>query len=65
MRRDIKLWMKACAAFIAYNVWRNRKSELYSHGQSPVHFTLRMLICGAWQTDHIKWRDFATYELYM
>ena len=29
MRKDIKLWVKSCAACIAYNVWRNRKSELY------------------------------------
>ena len=29
IRKDIKLWVKSCAACIAYNVWRNRKSELY------------------------------------
>ena len=29
MRRDIKLLVKPCAACIAYNTWRNRKSKLY------------------------------------
>ena len=29
MRKDIKLWIKSCAACTAYNVWKNRKSELY------------------------------------
>ena len=29
MRRDIKLWIKSCAACVSYNVWQNRKSELY------------------------------------
>ena len=29
MRKDIKLWIKSCAACAAYNVWKNRRSELY------------------------------------
>ena len=29
IRKDIKLWVKNCAYCCAYNVWRNRKSELY------------------------------------
>ena len=29
MRKDIKLWIKMCAHCISYDIWRNRKSELY------------------------------------
>ena len=29
IRKDIKLWVKNCAHCCAYDVWRNRKSELY------------------------------------
>ena len=29
IRRDIKLWVKQCAHCCAYDVWRDRKSELY------------------------------------
>ena len=29
IRKDIKLWVKKCAHCCAYDIWRNRKSELY------------------------------------
>ena len=29
VRKDIKLWIKICAHCVAYDIWRNRKSELY------------------------------------
>ena len=29
MRKDIKLWIKMCAHCISYDIWWNRKSELY------------------------------------
>ena len=29
MREDIKTWVKTCAHCIAYNVWRDRRSEVY------------------------------------
>ena len=29
MRKDIKLWVKICGQCVAYNTWRNRKSEMY------------------------------------
>ena len=39
MRRDIKLWIKFCAACVAYSIWTNRKSELYFswHITSPFY----------------------------
>ena len=29
IRNDIKLWVKTCGQCVAYDVWRNRKSEMY------------------------------------
>ena len=29
MRKDIKLWVKMCGQCLAYDTWRNRKSEMY------------------------------------
>ena len=39
MRQDINNWIKGCAHCVAYNVWRNRKSELYFSWSitSPFH----------------------------
>ena len=29
LRHDVKNWVMLCGQCIAYNIWRNRKSELY------------------------------------
>ena len=34
LRNDVKKWVKGCANCVAYNVWRNRRSE--THFSWPV-----------------------------
>ena len=46
MRQDIKLWIKMCAHCVAYNIWRNRKSELYFSW--PVTTPFYIMHCDLW-----------------
>ena len=43
LHNDVKKWVKGCANFVAYNVWRNRKSEThFSWPITPVPFWILM-----------------------
>ena len=48
MRQDINNWIKGCAHCVAYNVWRNRKSELYFSW--PVTSTFYIMHVDLWAT---------------
>ena len=51
LREDIKQWLKNCAHYIAYNVWRNRRQEL--HFSWPVIISFYIIHLDLWSLGNV------------
>ena len=60
MRADIKNWVKSCAHCCAYNVWRNKKSELYFSW--PVTTPFYIMHVDLWAPGHLVDKNGATLQ---
>ena len=60
MRADIKNWVKSCAHCCAYDVWQNRKSELYFSW--PVTTPFYIMHVDLWAPGHLVDQDGRTLQ---
>ena len=61
MRKDIKLWITRCAHCVAYDIWWNRKSELYFIW--PVTTPLYIMHCDLWMSGKLVDESGKTLQL--